>query len=106
MKDCMGFTTEDVVAILRSMKPPTMLRDGKSASHIMQTVAIEYAINAIEERKMGKWERVGKEHTTFFHRRIYRCSACGDFLDFDGVNGGRGDANYCTHCGAKMEVDE
>ena len=36
----------------------------------------------------------------------YKCSSCGQFLDFRGVNAGRGDANYCPHCGAKMEVGE
>lgn len=89
MKDCMGFTTEDVVAILRSMKPPTMLRDGKSASHIMQTVAIEYAINAIEERKTAKRiDCIGH----------YKCSNCHTWVD---------DVDkYCPNCGAKMEVDE
>lgn len=34
---------------------------------------------------------------------IYKCSNCRNILDFDGVNAGRGDANYCPNCGAKME---
>lgn len=34
---------------------------------------------------------------------VYKCSNCRSFLDFEGVNAGRGDANYCPHCGAKMD---
>jgi len=36
----------------------------------------------------------------------YKCSSCGQFLDFGGVNAGRGDANYCPNCGAKMDEEE
>ena len=36
----------------------------------------------------------------------YKCSSCGQFLDFRGVNAGRGDANYCPNCGAKMDEEE
>lgn len=35
---------------------------------------------------------------------VYKCSNCRHFLDFSGVNAGRGDANYCPNCGAKMEI--
>ena len=52
----------------------------------------------IEERKTGKWV-----HT---NGNTFKCSICGNFLNFHGVNAGRGDANYCPNCGAKMEVDE
>lgn len=34
---------------------------------------------------------------------VYKCSNCGNYLDFHGVNAGRGDANYCPNCGAKMD---
>ena len=37
-----------------------------------------------------------------FSKRIVQCSLCGNFLDLDGVNAGRGDANYCPNCGADM----
>lgn len=50
------------------------------------------------ERKTGKWV-----HT---NGNTFKCSICGNFLNFHGVNAGRGDANYCPNCGAKMEVDE
>lgn len=34
---------------------------------------------------------------------VYRCSNCGNYLDFKGVNAGRGDVNYCPNCGARMK---
>ena len=36
---------------------------------------------------------------------VYKCSNCGNFLDFSGVNAGRGSANYCPNCGARMDKD-
>ena len=60
------------------------------------------AINAIAalpptEPKKGKWIKVGR------WGRVYKCNQCGNFLDFDGVNVGRGSTNFCPNCGAKME---
>ena len=45
-----------------------------------------------------KWKKIGA------WGRVYRCNQCGNFLDFDGVNAGRGDANFCPNCGAKMDA--
>ena len=50
----------------------------------------------VPERKTGKWLRIGH------WGRSYKCNRCGNFLDFDGVNAGRGDANFCPNCGADM----
>lgn len=49
-----------------------------------------------QERKKGKWI---KEKCRGL---VYRCSACGNYLDFEGVNAGRGNANFCPNCGAEM----
>lgn len=49
------------------------------------------------ERKTGKWEPIRGQ------RSVFKCNICGHFLDFDGVNAGRGSANFCPNCGAKME---
>ena len=48
------------------------------------------------ERQKGKWIKVGH------WGRSYKCNQCGNYLDFDGVNAGRGDANFCPNCGADM----
>ena len=52
----------------------------------------------------GKWinAKVGK----LFPSKDFKCSVCGNILDFDGVNCGRGDANYCPNCGADMRGDK
>ena len=47
----------------------------------------------------GKWKKIG------VWGRVYRCNQCGNFLDFDAVNAGRGDANFCPNCGADMRED-
>ena len=52
------------------------------------------------ERKNGEWIKVGH------WGRSYKCNQCGNYLDFDGVNAGRGDANFCPNCGAEMSRGE
>lgn len=47
----------------------------------------------------GHWILYDKR---FPWRTWYKCSECGNYLDFSGVNGGRGEANYCPNCGARM----
>ena len=39
----------------------------------------------------------------WFNKSIVKCSVCGNTLDMDGVNAGRGDANFCPNCGVKMD---
>lgn len=60
----------------------------------------------VPDRKVGEWIT---EHDSwgglFKTVRAHKCSICGNYLDFDGVNAGRGDANYCPNCGAKMSGD-
>ena len=48
----------------------------------------------------GMWKKIGE------WGRVYRCSQCGNFLDFDAVNAGRGDANFCPNCGADMRGEQ
>lgn len=59
--------------------------------------------SAQPERKTGRWIRYDKR---FLWRFDYKCSECGNYLDFSGVNAGRGSANFCPNCGAKMEVTQ
>lgn len=39
----------------------------------------------------------------WFNKSIVKCSVCGNTLDMDGVNAGRGDANFCPNCGTNMK---
>ena len=41
--------------------------------------------------------------TTFTAKDVVRCSKCGNTLDLDGVNAGRGSANFCPNCGRKIK---
>ena len=61
--------------------------------------AINDIPSADSERQKGKWIKVGH------WGRSYKCNQCGNYLDFDGVNVGRGDANFCPRCGADMRGD-
>ena len=89
--------------------------DGKEAIKMLCTIqrtiylgnrkfdeAIDVAIKAlgqptIEPERTGKWI---KEKS---RGQLYQCSACNNYLDFRGVNAGRGSANFCPNCGARME---
>ena len=55
------------------------------------------------EQKEGCWIQYDKR---FPWKNDYKCSECGNYLDFSGVNGGRGEANYCPNCGAKMTISK
>lgn len=55
-----------------------------------------------EPVKRGLWIKV----KSFWKDNTYKCSLCGNFLDFNGVNAGRGSANVCPNCGAKMTGGE
>ena len=52
------------------------------------------------EHKTGKWKKLSG---SWFHDDV-QCSECGNTLDMNGVNAGRGDANFCPNCGARMEI--
>ena len=73
-----------------------------SGAKAMYNEAVK-ALEELEERGEGKWIQHDKR---FPWRRLYKCSECGNYLDFSGVNGGRGKANYCPNCGAKMTEDK
>ena len=72
--------------------------DGNGMIHAVNV--IKGLPSAQHQRMRGRWKRLGH------FGRSYKCDQCGNFLDFDGVNAGRGDANYCPNCGADMRVGE
>lgn len=60
-----------------------------------------------QEKTKAKWIKADTHNYLWFKNdRVYKCSNCGNLLDFEGVNAGRGDANYCPNCGAEMEGDQ
>lgn len=56
--------------------------------------------------KHGKWIDPETFKRMWFRHHIFECSVCRNILDMDGVNAGRGDANYCPNCGARMDEEE
>lgn len=62
------------------------------------------AIKALEqEPKTGHWIGIVER---FSLHNLFKCSECGNILDFNGVNCGRGDANFCPNCGADMRGEK
>ena len=52
------------------------------------------------ERKTGRWIKTAR------WGRVYYCDQCRNYLDFDGVNAGRGSTNFCPNCGADMRGEQ
>lgn len=61
-----------------------------------------------EPVRYGRWSVIGGKIRRDIDRRIVKCTLCNNNLSMEGVNCGRGDANYCPNCGAKMykEADD
>ena len=64
----------------------------------------EPTIDAVPIRH-GKWLDPETLKRPWFRHHIFECSVCRNILDMDGVNAGRGDANYCPNCGARMDEE-
>ena len=83
-------TREEAMQILRETQPKFARCDREAR----QQIAIRMAIEALKERKAGKWI----PQINFGNHRRYACSLCGK----EGFEGDK----YCSNCGAKMEVDD
>lgn len=70
------------------------------AEEIASRMAVANA-PTIEERKTGHW--ILHKNGLILKDIWGTCSVCGNILRFENVNAGRGDANYCPNCGARME---
>lgn len=68
-----------------------------------ESECVEYAHNLIDAQPTIDAVPVVHAHWIDQKHGTYKCSSCGQFLDFGGVNAGRGDANYCPNCGAEMD---
>lgn len=64
--------------------------------------AIDIAIDALKQTTIAPEVRNGRWIALegWFNKSIVKCSVCGNTLNMDGVNAGRGDANYCPNCGS------
>ena len=91
-------TNEEAIAILIGLLPPPMRCDGKSGQHLIVSLALAKAIEALKsEPKHGRWSKK--------HNGLRRCSVCKNEVE---VREWRNTPlyKYCPYCGAKMdEVD-
>lgn len=75
--------------------------DVRLDAYVSQRNQVVYDIYAIKQLppiqpKKGKWIKTAR------WGRVYYCDQCRNYLDFDGVNAGRGSTNFCPNCGADM----
>ena len=69
--------------------------------HITAPSAVVKTLPSAEpERKKGHWILYDKR---FPWSKDYKCSECGNYINISDINAGRGSANFCPNCGAKME---
>ena len=68
----------------------------------MMMYEIQYTIENLPpiQPKRGKWIKTAR------WGRVYYCDQCRNYLDFDGVNAGRGSTNFCPNCGCRMDGGE
>lgn len=71
-----------------------------------RSMEIESAINYIENAKTIDAKPIVHAHWIEQEHEIFKCSNCGNYLDFKGINAGRGGANYCPNCGCRMKSEE
>lgn len=125
-------TREEAISVLHKIKPTPRRADGKSMTHIVNTIALDLAIEALEQEtvsresydhefflrkelevKIARLENTIKEleqgqktgqwvFVDKAHEHAY-CSECG-YGNVDLFNGRP--HNYCPNCGAKMDERE
>ena len=85
---------QDAIDVLEILADK-MSNEGQTV--MAQAIAMLKDLHSAEpERKKGEWKKIGH------WGRHYRCNQCGNTLDFNGINAGRGDANFCPNCDADM----
>ena len=124
-------TREEAISVLHKIKPTPRRADGKSMTHIVNTIALDLAIEALEQEtvsresydhefflrkelevKIARLENTIKEleqgqktgqwvFVDKAHEHAY-CSECG-YGNVDLFNGRP--HNYCPNCGAKMDKE-
>ena len=94
-------TNEKAIMCLEDMKIKVPIP--KAAKQARENnEALDVAIKALQsaEPKRGKWIKTAR------WGRVYYCDQCRNYLDFDGVNAGRGSTNFCPNCGADMRGEQ
>jgi hypothetical protein len=74
------------------------LKNGAKYRCIDEGMILDLPTADVRENVHGEWKKISG---SWFHNDV-QCSECGNTLDMNGVNAGRGDANFCPNCGADM----
>jgi len=74
--------------------------DGHTDKDVTRLLSL--AVDAVEVVH-GEWIVKSGRCSHGVDRRTVMCSICGNYLYLGGVNAGRGDANLCPNCGARMD---
>ena len=93
-----------------SIREHNRIHQRKERNAVFITAHLDFAADLIDLLaddkiavvKHGRWLSL----QGWFNKGVVKCSECGNTLDMDGVNAGRGDANFCPNCGAKMDKGE
>ena len=75
------------------------------SSILARVIFLKRHMSRCDERRHGYWITRGGKMVKNVDNRIVECSVCNNYLSMSGVNGGRGDANYCPNCGAAMDEE-
>ena len=100
-------TNEEAIEKLREISNDYWDDDGygvETCSYVDGITAIDMAIEALQERKTGKWVNEG-QYAPYHGEDAFHCSLCGGrVIEYEcqvyEMN------PYCKWCGAKMEVDD
>lgn len=74
--------------------------NGFNTALVASKIRLEKLPPAQPERKTGHWIKTAR------WGRVYYCDQCRNYLDFGGVNAGRGSTNFCPNCGANMKGEQ
>lgn len=98
--DCIS-GVEEVLRSLPTIQPePTDEQVAEYCKKRCLHIVTDDFFESTKPQRLGHWILYDKR---FPWRHHYKCSGCGNYLDFSGVNGGRGEVNFCPNCGARMK---
>ena len=100
-----AITKQQAIDALRKLREEDIedygceIPEGFNQDHLDRATFAIKQLPPIQPKK-GKWIKTAR------WGRVYYCDQCRNYLDFDGVNAGRGSTNFCPNCGADMRGEK
>ena len=100
-----AITKQQAIDALRKLREEDIedygceIPEGFNQDHLDRATFAIKQLPPIQPKK-GKWIKTAR------WGRVYYCNQCRNYLDFDGVNAGRGSTNFCPNCGADMRGEQ